>query len=304
MSKLLLIDSHAVIHRAFHSIPKTLTYQGRPINAMYGFYSMLYSALDQLNPKYLAFCLDAPGPTFRDKEYIAYRTQRKPADPDLKHQFPLIIDSLKQSNLTHFSLGGYEADDLLATLSQKVSSKKGLTTYIITGDKDLMQLVNPRVKLFMPVKGLSQIQIYDSKAVKTRLGIAPSQVVDLKALMGDSSDNYPGVAGIGPKTAVDLLEEYKSLDNIYKNLDKIKLSIREKLEKDRDNAYLSQKLAQLETSVPINFSLKDAKITSQSIDQLVEVLKTYNFKSLISRFTKKYQLTPKVTIDKNQQTLF
>jgi len=304
MSRLLLIDSHAVIHRAFHSIPKTLTYQGRPINAMYGFYSMLYSALDLLNPKYLAFCLDAPGPTFRDKEYIAYRTQRKPADPDLKHQFPLIIDSLKQSRLTHYSLGGYEADDLLATLSQKVSQKNKITTYIITGDKDLMQLVNSKVKLFMPVKGLSQIQIYNTSAVKARLGITPSQVVDLKALMGDSSDNYPGVAGIGPKTAVNLLEEYKSLDNIYKNLDKIKPSIRAKLEKDKDNAYLSQKLAQLESSVPIKFSLKDAKITPQTINQLVEVLKTYNFKSLISRFTKKYQLTPKATIDKNQQTLF
>lgn len=304
MSKLLLIDSHAIIHRAFHSIPKTLTYQGRPINAMYGFYSMLYSALDQLNPKYLAFCLDAPGPTFRDKEYIAYRTQRKPADPDLKHQFPLIIDSLKQSNLTHFSLGGYEADDLLATLSHKVSLKKGLTTYIITGDKDLMQLVNPKVKLFMPVKGLSQIQIYNSSAVKARLGIKPSQVIDLKALMGDSSDNYPGVAGIGPKTAQTLLEKYSSLDNIYKNLNDIKPTIRSKLIKDLDNAYLSQKLAQLETSVPINFSLKDAKITPQRIQELIEVLKIYNFKSLISRFTKKYQLIPKPNIDKNQQTLF
>jgi len=304
MSRLLLIDSHAVIHRAFHSIPKTLTYQGRPINAMYGFYSMLYSALSELNPKYLAFCLDAPGPTFRDKEYIAYRTQRKPADPDLKHQFPLIIDSLKQSSLTYFSLGGYEADDLLATLSQKVSQKNKITTYIITGDKDLMQLVNPKVKLFMPVKGLSQIQIYNSSAVKNRLGVKPSQVVDLKALMGDSSDNYPGVAGIGPKTAVTLLEKYTSLDNIYKNLDDIKPTIRSKLAKDHDNAYLSQKLAQLETSVPVKFSLKDAKITTQRIDQLIEVLKAYNFKSLISRFIKKYQLPPKVTIDKNQQTLF
>lgn len=304
MSKLLLIDSHAVIHRAFHSIPKTLTYQGRPINAMYGFYSMLFSALDQLNPKYLAFCLDAPGPTFRDKEYIAYRTQRKPTDPDLKHQFPIIIDSLNQSTLTHFSLGGYEADDLLATLSTKVSQKDKITTYIITGDKDLMQLVNPKVKLFMPVKGLSQIQIYNSKAVFDRLGVKPSQIVDLKALMGDPSDNYPGVSGIGPKTAQILLEKYKNLDNVYKNLNDIKPKIREKLIKDKDNAYLSQKLAQLETSVPIKFSLKKARLTTKKINQLIKVLKIYNFKSLISRFSKKYQISYKPQIDKNQQTLF
>ena len=304
MSRLLLIDSHAVIHRAFHSIPKTLTYQGRPINAMYGFYSMLYSALSELNPKYLAFCLDAPGPTFRDKEYIAYRTQRKPTDPDLKSQFPLIIDSLKQSGLANFSLGGYEADDLLATLSTKVSKRKGLTTYIITGDKDLMQLVNSKIKLFMPVKGLAQVQIYNSQAVFTRLGVKPSQVVDLKALMGDSSDNYPGVGGIGPKTAVSLLETYSTLDNIYHNLAKIKPKIREKLIKDRDNAYLSQKLAQLETQVPLDFSLANLKITPNHLNQLIEVLKTYNFRSLVSRFSRKYQITFKPNIDKNQQTLF
>ena len=304
MSKLLLIDSHAVIHRAFHSIPKNLTYQGKPINALYGFYSMLFSALSELNPKYLAFCLDAPGPTFRDKEYIAYRTQRKPTDPDLKHQFPLVIDSLKNASLSFFTLGGYEADDLLATISTKASKRKNLVTYIITGDKDLMQLVTPKVKLFMPVKGLSQIQIYNSQAVVDRLGVKPSQVVDLKALMGDSSDNYPGVTGIGPKTAQTLLDKYENLDNVYKNLDKIKPIVRQKLEKDRDNAYLSKKLAQLEHQVPVDFSLKDTLVTSKKIDQLVEVLKSYNFRSLVSRFSKKYQTSSKLKSDTNQQSFF
>ncbi len=304
MSKLLLIDSHAVIHRAFHSIPKNLTYQGKPINALYGFYSVLFSALNELNPKYLAFCLDAPGPTFRDKEYIAYRTQRKPADPDLKHQFPLIVDSLKQSGLSFFTLGGYEADDLLATISTKASKRKGLVTYIITGDKDLMQLVTPKVKLFMPVKGLSQIQIYNSQAVIDRIGVKPSQVVDLKALMGDSSDNYPGVSGIGPKTAQFLLDEYKDLDNIYKNLTKIKPVVRQKLERDHDNAYLSRKLAKLEHQVPVDFSLQNALITPEKINQLIEVLKTFNFRSLVSRFSKKYQKSSKSKPDTNQPTLF
>jgi len=305
MSKLLLIDSHAVIHRAFHSIPKQLTYQGKPINAMYGFYSMLYAALDELNPKYLTFCLDSPGPTFRDKEYIAYRAQRKPTDPDLKHQFPLIVDSLKTSGLSYFSLGGYEADDILATISKlAIQKKKDLDIFIITGDKDLMQLVTKKVKLFMPVRGLTQTKTYGPKAVKLRLGVAPAQVVDLKALMGDPSDNYPGVTGIGPKTATSLLDTYGNLDNVYKNLNDIKPSIRTKLVRDKDNAYLSQKLAQLEHQVPVNFSLKKSKITPGKIQNLISVFETYNFKSLKSRFKRKFVIDQKVKVNKNQQTLF
>lgn len=305
MSKLLLIDSHAVIHRAFHSIPKSLSYQGKPINALYGFYSMLYTALDNLNPKYLVFCLDSPGPTFRDKEYIAYRAQRKPADPDLKHQFPLIIDSLENSGLTHFSMGGYEADDILATLSkQALAKKEKLDVFIITGDKDLMQLVNKKVKLFMPVRGLSETKTYDIKAVIERLGVRPNQVVDLKALMGDQSDNYPGVTGVGPKTATDLLTEYDNLDNIYKHIDNIKPTLRLKLERDKDNAYLSQKLAQLEYSVPVKLSLKSSRLTDQKIEKLLQVFSLYNFKSLTSRFSKKYKLGKKSKVNKNQQTLF
>jgi len=305
MSSLLLIDSHAVIHRAFHSIPRQLTYQGKPINAMYGFYSMLYAALEDLNPKYLAFCLDSPGPTFRDKEYIAYRAQRKPADPDLKHQFPLIIDSLKTSGLTYFSMGGYEADDILATISKlAIQKKKDLEVFIITSDKDLMQLVTKKVKLFMPVRGLTQTKTYGPKAVKLRLGVTPAQVVDLKALMGDPSDNYPGVTGIGPKTATSLLDTYGNLDNIYKNLKDIKPSLRTKLERDKDNAYLSQKLAQLEYQVPVKFSLKQSKITSEKIKSLVSVFNTYNFKSLKSRFNRKFAIDQKPKLNKNQQSLF
>lgn len=306
MSKLLLIDSHAIIHRAFHSIPKHLTYQGKPVNAFYGFYSMLYAALDELNPKYLVFCLDSPGPTFRDKEYIAYRAQRKPTDPDLKHQFPLIIDSLENSDLSHFSMGGYEADDILATISKKALAKKeDLDIFIITGDKDLMQLVNKKVKLFMPVRGLTQTKTYDIKAVKDRLGVRPDQVVDLKALMGDQSDNYPGVTGVGPKTATDLLDRFDTLDNVYKHLDDIKETLRTKLERDKDNAYLSQKLAQLEYKVPIKFSLKKSRLTDDKIKKLIEVFKLYNFKSLTSRFSKKFNIDIKQTkTDANQQTLF
>jgi len=305
MSKLLLIDSHAVIHRAFHSIPKHLTYQGKPVNALYGFYSMLYGALEQIDPKYLVFCLDSPGPTFRDKEYIAYRAQRKPADPDLKHQFPLIIDSLKDSGLTNFSIGGYEADDILATISKKALAKKeDLDIFIITGDKDLMQLVTKKVKLFMPVRGLTETKTYDIDAVKERLGVRPDQVVDLKALMGDQSDNYPGVTGVGPKTATDLLTQFDNLDNVYKHLDDIKPTIRIKLERDKDNAYLSQKLAQLEYQVPVKFSLKNSLLTDQKIEKLLEVFKLYNFKSLTSRFSKKYNLNQKTKVNKNQQSLF
>ncbi|MBU1130232.1 DNA polymerase I, partial [Patescibacteria group bacterium] len=221
MSRLLIIDGHAVIHRAYHSIPKNLTYNGQVVNALYGFYSMLLSSISQLNPKYLIICLDSPGPTFRDKEYIAYRAQRQPSDPELISQLPLVKQTLEEITIPSFALGGYEADDIIATIAKNKAPLVSKVT-IITGDKDLMQLVNTKTQLFMPIRGISQTKTFFIKDVKQKLGIYPKQVVDMKALMGDPSDNYPGVHGIGPKTATTLLNQYKNLDNIYKNINKIK----------------------------------------------------------------------------------
>ena len=287
MSKLLIIDGHAVAHRAYHSIPK-LTTNGQPVNALYGFYSMLLSAVYQLKPKYLVVCLDSPGPTFRQTEFVGYRAKRKVPYQDLISQLPLLKTTLEQSQINTFSLGGFEADDLIGTISRQATKKKFIDeVVIITGDKDLMQLVTSKVHLLMPIRGLSETKIFKSPDVADKLGVKPKQVIDLKALMGDMSDNYPGVTGIGPKAAIDLLSEYQTLDNIYRNIDKIKPSIREKLIKDKDNAYLSQKLATIIDNIPLDFKLSQSRWDDKIIFSLDKLFKSYNFKSLISRLDQK-----------------
>ena len=289
MSKLLVVDGHAIIHRAYHSIPH-LTSNGQTVNALYGFYSMLLSAVSQLNPKYLIVCLDSPGPTFRQSEFVGYRAKRKAPDHDLISQLPLLESTLKDSHIKIFAMGGYEADDLIATIAKKAAKKKFIDEIIIiTGDKDLMQLVNSKVSLLVPLRGLSETKLFRPHDVLEKLGVKPSQVVDLKALMGDMSDNYPGVAGIGPKAATDLLTKYQTLDNIYFHLDEIKPNIREKLIKEKDNAYLSQKLADLIKDIPIKVQMSESRWNTDIISHLTSLFKSYNFKSLIGRLEQNYQ---------------
>ena len=293
MSKLLIVDGHAVIHRAYHSIPE-LTSNGQPVNAIYGFYSMLLSAISQLKPKYLIVCLDSPGPTFRQSEFVGYRAKRKAPEYNLISQLPLLKSTLEESGIKTFSMGGYEADDLIATVVKKASKKNFIDEIvIITGDKDLMQLVDTKTHLLMPLRGLSETKIFKPDDVVEKLGVKPSQVADLKALMGDMSDGYPGVAGIGPKAATDLLNKYDNLDNIYSNMKEIKPIIREKLIKEKDNAYLSQKLAILIRNIPLKVSMADSCWNQNIVSGLNTLFKSYNFKSLINRLDQKHQ--PKQT---------
>lgn len=268
---------------------------------------MLLGSIDILKPDYLCVCLDLPGPTFRNVEFMGYRAKRAPTDSDLVSQLKILPETLAESSIPTFSMGGYEADDLIGTLSKKLFKKKFIKKItIITGDKDLMQLVNRKVSLYMPIHGLSESKLFGQDEVKERLGVPPSQVIDLKALMGDMSDNYPGVAGVGPVVATNLLAEYQNLDNIYKNIDKIKSAVATKLTKDKDNAYMSQKLATIITNIPIKLKLKDLKFTSKNISALSDLFIKYNFKSLSSRINK---LNPqkqikKVEVQSNQESLF
>ena len=315
MSHLVIVDGHAIAHRAYHSIPP-LTSNGQPVNAIYGFYSMVLSAIDILNPKYLIVCLDSPGPNFRNEEFVGYRAQRKPADVDLKSQLPLLPTTLETAGISHYSMGGFEADDLIATIARRSlrrhlkSTKKPIISKvtIITGDKDLMQLVDDKINLFVPVQGLSVTKNYDAPTVKEKLGVNPTQVVDLKALMGDQSDNYPGVEGIGPKTAIDLLSKYHNLDNIYQALengDDFSGSVKSKLQKDKENAYLSQKLATLVDNIPIKFSLKSALVTDSTFTSMASLFTQYNFKSLSTRLNRHHpQKKASPSANSNQESLF
>lgn len=312
MSHLVIVDGHAIAHRAYHSIPP-LTKDGQPVNAIYGFYSMLLSAIDTLRPDYLVVCLDSPGPTFRQSEFVGYRAKRKPADFDLISQLPKLPETLTVAGIKYFAMGGYEADDLIGSIVKKSLRKtqkhRRMVSKItvITGDKDLMQLVDKKVSLFVPIRGLSETKTFGVDEVKEKLGVFPSQVIDLKALMGDMSDNYPGVAGIGPKAATDLLSEYQTLDNIYSHLDNIKPSVKEKLIKDKDNAYLSQKLATIITNIPIQFTLRSSKLRDRQFHGLHDLFLEYNFKSLQSRLNARHPQKTKLVknkVNSNQTTLF
>lgn len=318
MSHLVIVDGHAIAHRAYHSIPP-LTANGQPVNAIYGFYSMLLSAIDTLNPKYLVVCLDSPGPVFRNTEFLGYRAKRKPADDNLIVQLPELKNSLEIAHINSFALSGFEADDLIAAITAKALKKviynpktgtkrKAITKItIITGDKDLMQLVTKQVNLFVPVRGLSETKLFAPDDVKEKLGVNPNQVVDLKGLMGDASDNYPGVAGIGPKSATDLLTQYGTLENVYSHLEDIKPSLKTKLVNDKENAFLSKKLATLISDIPISFSLKKSHLNQSQIVGLIDLFKSYNFRSLIARLEKKNPKLSKINqkMDfSNQTSLF
>ncbi len=228
MSKLILIDGNAILHRAFHALPPLTTKRGEPINAVYGLISMLLKVIQDLKPTHIAVCFDEKEPTFRHKEFVAYQAQRPPVADELSGQFEKARAVINAFGIPIYSKSGYEADDVIGTLVQLAVSHRPSAideVVIVTGDKDQLQLVNDKVKVYMPISGLSSAKLMGEDEVIEKMGVPPNQIDDYKALVGDPSDNYPGVAGIGPKTAIVLLSKYNSLDGIYKNLSAMKFIV-------------------------------------------------------------------------------
>ncbi len=258
MSKrLVLIDGHAILHRAFHALPPNIKH-----NAVYGFTTMLLRILEDLKPDYLAVAFDMAGPNFRQQIYLQYQGKRPDMQGNLSEQIPLAHKELEALGIPYFEMNGFEADDCIGTLSIQATKEK-IETIIVTGDRDMLQLVNQHVKVCVPVKGLSETKTYDEKMVADEFGVKPTQWVDVKALKGDSSDNYPGVPGIGPKTACDLIAKYGTLEEVYKNLGKIPPNTSKKLVLGVESAGMSQKLAKIITDVPgINLDLKSAEVAN------------------------------------------
>lgn len=283
MKSLVLIDGHAILHRAYHAFPPTLrTRKGEIINATYGFTRMLLTVLKDLEPDYIAVTFDLPKPTFRHEEFVGYQAQRPVMDIELEDQIERVQEILRVLAIPYFAAEGYEADDVMATLA-KQSEKRKVETVIVTGDRDIMQLVRGKVKVYAPIKGFSQAKLFNAQEVKKFLGVGPKQIVDYKALVGDPSDNYPGVPGVGPKTAVKLLSRFKSLEQIYRNLDKIKPRVAKKLEEGRESANLSQKLAQIVDDVPIKLELKKCRVHDYDQEKAVKLFEELEFKSLIDK---------------------
>jgi len=257
MEKYLLIDGSAVIHRAYHALPLFNAQNGTPTNALYGFIKMLLSLTKRIEPDYLSVVYDTPVKTFRKELMPSYQSHRPPTPDEFKVQIPLTQEFLEKAEVKYYLKEGYEADDVIATIADQVKRQDNLHLYILTGDKDILQLVNDRITVIMPRTGASDLNFMDPEGVKKRLGITPELVVDYKALVGDPSDNYPGVRGIGPKTAIRLLEEYGGVTGLYQKLDQLDPRIAALLAKNKENALLCAKLAKLVGDVEIPFTLKD-----------------------------------------------
>ncbi len=311
MKRLLIVDGNALIHRAYHALPDFKSKNGVPTNAVYGFISVLHKVKDDLQPSHILVCFDTPEPTFRDKIFTEYRTHRPDVEENLTKQFPMVRDMLKAAGITYVELPGYEADDLIAAVSVK-AEKAHLPVVILTGDKDIFQLINQSILVLTPAIGFSKGVLYDRDAVVEKFGVPPEKIADLKALMGDPSDNYKGVKGIGPKTACDLIKMYGSIEGVYENIDAIENQrIKNLLLAEKEHALLSKQLATLITNIP-EFPID---IDSYRFLEYKTALQTffheYQFNSLHNRLFNTKKHTDKAhtkdattKLEKNQLGLF
>lgn len=290
MNRLVLIDGNAVLHRAYHAIPPLTAPDGSVVNAVYGFASMLLRLFNDLRPTHMAVAFDRPKPTFRKKIFTGYQSKRPKIDEDLVSQIDKVHELVTAFGIPIFEKDGFEADDVLATLSrealnpkseilnkskiQNLNGNKINQVIIVTGDRDILQLVvDEKVLVYMPTKGLSEAKLYSEKDVVERMGVAPSLIPDLKGLMGDASDNYPGVEGIGPKTAIKLLTKYKTLEGLLKTDELTK--------EQKESARMSHDLATIRTNVKIKGELVEVK--TLNTEKARKLLETLHFHSFLKR---------------------
>ncbi len=285
MKKLLLIDGNAIIHRAYHAYPPVLTNtKGEVINAVYGFFSMFLMMIADQKPDYLAVCFDRAAPNFRQALFAPYQQHRPALADDFVPQIILIHELLKNLNVAIFELDGYEADDLIGTLAARaVNENKNVEVIIVTGDRDMLQLVNGRVKVLMPIVGITKTALFDSTKVEEKYAVLPSQFVDYKALIGDASDGYPGVSGIGPKTASNLLQKYKTFENLYRHISELPEKTGLKLATDAEQAALAKKLAAIVIDTPIQFDIAKCAVSNFDVAGLLDGFAKQGFKSLTAR---------------------
>lgn len=282
MNKLVLIDGNAILHRAFHALPPLTTKRGEPINAVYGLVSMLLKVTQDLKPTHIAVCFDTPEPTFRNKVFKDYQAQRPQTLNELITQFEKARRVIKAFGIPYYEKPGYEADDLIGTIANKVKEE----VIIVTGDRDILQLVTPRIKVYMPVVGMSEGKLMGEEEVLIKMGVKASLIDDYKALVGDPSDNYVGVPGIGPKTAIKLLNEFGTLDAIYKNLEKMPSAIAEKLKDGKENSKVSKKLATIVKDVPIEIKIDDCAKWDVDSKKVLDLFAEFGFKTLTERVKK------------------
>ena len=285
MKKILLIDGSSLIFRAFYAIKNLTTKDGVFVNGVYGFLNMYYKALELTNPTHVFVAFDKGSKTFRHTEYSDYKGTRDKAPNEITYQFGILKDLLSSMNVNYLELDEYEADDILGTIA-KLAQKEGFEVDIFTGDRDYLQLVDDNIFVYLTKKGISEIKLMDNNAIFEDFGISPKQLIEVKALQGDSSDNIPGVKGVGEKTALKLIQEYGNLENLYENLGKLKGKLKENLENEKDKAYLSRYLGEIYLNVPIDKNIEDFELKDVNLNEYIEKLENLEFKSIINKYFK------------------
>lgn len=284
MKKLILVDGSGLIYRGFYAVPpffKSPT--GVQTNAVFGFTSIILTLLKTQKPDYLAVLFDKKGPTFRHKAYEAYKATRVKAPQELYDQIPLVKEVVEAFGIPGFEADGFEADDIAATIAKKLSEENDVHVLIATGDFDLFQLAAPHVSILAPTKGFKEAEVFGVAQIEEKYGLSPGQIPDYKGLAGDHSDNIPGIYGIGEKGAKGLLKKYRDLDGIYGHISEIHGALHDKLEKGKESAFMSKKLATLEDCVPVEFNLEACLVRGFNTEKLRETFRKLGFKSLQKR---------------------
>jgi len=283
----MLIDGHSLLHRAFYALPTMTSSTGEHTNAVYGFATMLMKVLSDEQPDYIVVAFDKETPTFRHEQYADYKAHRPKMADELRSQIPLVKELVQAFNIPICELDGYEADDIIGTLARQAETEN-LFTVIVTGDKDALQLVSPDVQVLITLRGITNMDRYDEELVKQKLGITPPQVVDLKALMGDKSDNIPGVVGIGEKTALNLLATYETVDNVLAHADEIAGKVGERIRTHADDARLSWQLARIDTNVPIKVDWPEFQLQKPDAHSLAQLCTKLEMRGLLTQIHKRY----------------
>lgn len=293
--KLILIDGHSILNRAFFGIPDLTNSEGIHTNAMYGFLNIMFKFIDEEKPDYITVAFDLSEPTFRHKAYEAYKGTRKPMAPELKQQVPLIKELLRMMNITVIEKAGYEADDIIGTIAKR-SAAAGIDVSVISGDRDLLQLAEEKIQIRIPKtkKGVTEVENYYPKDVVALYGVTPLEFIDMKALMGDTSDNIPGAPGVGPKTASAIIQKYHSVDNVLAHLDELKPPKAQKsITENAEQVKMSRFLAEININVPLDYNIENAEIGDFYNPASYELFKKYNFKTMLKRFDKDMTAAPK-----------
>ena len=286
--RLIIIDSNALLHRAFHALPPFKTKTGQETGAVYGYLTILYKAIKELQANYIVATFDTKAPTFRHEKFKEYKAQRPVTPSGIISQIPVIKEILEAFKIPVFAREGVEADDLIATICTIIpKQEQDVDIYILTGDLDNLQLVNERVKVYTSGKGIKDTVIYDINKVRERFGVEPAQMIDFKALTGDPSDNIPGVEGIGKKTAAEIIQKYDNIKNLYQELSTdtavLKPKVKEALVKNKESAFMSRELVEMKKDVDINFIMKDCKFGNFNKEEVEEKLFKFEFNSLVGR---------------------